>query len=121
MLPDWSQRKRGESLPSQAHWIVDWSHLLLRALTATSHELLLRQTNPQQNYEGADSSMIHVQDSLAFMIIAGFIDCFGFLGNTLILCYLFFNRVGSKLTTTLMKNQLAFDGLISDSHYVLSL
>ncbi|THD21314.1 Amine GPCR [Fasciola hepatica] len=57
--------------------------------------------------------MTQVQNSLAFMIIAGSIDCFGFLGNTVILCYLFFNRVGSKLTTTLMKNQLAFDGLIS--------
>ncbi|KAA0186902.1 hypothetical protein FBUS_07759 [Fasciolopsis buskii] len=53
------------------------------------------------------------QQSTAFLAIAGSVDCFGFLSNALIFTYLFFNRVGSKLTTTLMKNQLAFDALIS--------
>lgn len=57
--------------------------------------------------------MPEVQQSLAFLIIAGSVDCFGVVSSLLMLCYLFCNRVGSKLTTNLMKNQLAFDGLTS--------
>ncbi|TPP61488.1 Amine GPCR [Fasciola gigantica] len=57
--------------------------------------------------------MPEVQSSPAFLAIAGSLDCFGILSNVLMLCYLFCNRVGSKLTTDLMKNQLAFDGLTS--------
>ncbi|KAA0186903.1 hypothetical protein FBUS_07760 [Fasciolopsis buskii] len=57
--------------------------------------------------------MSNAQQSIPFLVIAGSVDCFGFLSNALIFTYLFFNRVGSKLTTTLMKNQLAFDALIS--------
>ncbi|VDP14442.1 unnamed protein product [Echinostoma caproni] len=55
--------------------------------------------------------MVHIPT--VFFYFELFTDIMGILGNALILCFLFFNKVGSRLTTLLMKNQFTFDGLVS--------
>ncbi|KAA0189043.1 hypothetical protein FBUS_05186 [Fasciolopsis buskii] len=54
-----------------------------------------------------------LETSTAFFCFELFIDILGVCGNVLILCFLFLNKIGSKLTTLLMKNQFTFDGLVS--------